>query len=116
LALLPQVDTKCLPELAAADSFGGLAPSALERQGADTTALLRVLDAQNPDLKITVPVLIQQGLSDGTVFSFLTDQLRDQLKARGDALDYRTYPGVTHGGIVTAGLPAANTFLKKRFR
>jgi pimeloyl-ACP methyl ester carboxylesterase len=116
LALLPQVDTKCLNQLGAADSFGGLAPSELERPGADTAQLLSVLDAQNPDLKITVPILLQQGLSDGTVFSFLTDQLRDQLKAKGDSLDYRTYPGVSHGAIVVAGLPAANTFLKKRFR
>jgi pimeloyl-ACP methyl ester carboxylesterase len=113
-ALFPQVDTKCDSGLSAADSFGGLAPSELLRPGADTTALLRVLDAQEPGLKITVPVLLLQGLSDSTVFSFFTDGLRDELKTQGDTVDYRTFPGVTHGTIVAKGLPAANTFLKQR--
>ena len=68
LALYPQVDTKCLGALDASDSFGGEAPASLIRDGADLNPLLKVLDEQeNPDLKITVPVLLLQGLSDSTV-------------------------------------------------
>jgi dienelactone hydrolase len=116
LPLLPQVDTKCNTQLGASDSFGGLAPSELLRPGADTSALLTVLDAQNPDLKIRVPTLLLQGLADSTVFSFFTDDLDKELKAKGDKVDYRTYPGVSHGAIVASGLVAANSFFKKRFR
>ena len=114
LPFVPQVDTKCLSALAAADSFGGIAPKELLREGADLAPLLAVLDANNPDLRITVPVLMLQGGNDSTVFSTFTDELNKQLKAQGDTVDYRIIPGIDHGGIVKAGFPAANRFLKQR--
>ncbi len=115
LPLFPQAQTLCETGLGAASSFGGLAPSELLRQGADETALLKVLDDNNPDLPIKVPVLILQGLADNTVLSFLTDDLNKQLTTRGDKVDYRTYPGVDHGTIVAKSISAANAFYKKRF-
>ena len=115
LALYPQVDQLCESALGASSSFGGLAPSELLRQGADMTALLKVLDAENPDLPIKVPVLLLQGLADNTVLSFFSDDLRKELAARGVTVDYRTYPGVDHGSIVAKSVSAANTFFRKRF-
>jgi len=115
LPLFPQVEKKCHQALTEPDVFGRLAPSEMLREGADQTALLRVLDAQNPGLKIDVPVLLVQGLSDQTVYSFFTDDLNKQLRAHGDRVDYRTYPGVNHGFILRKSLPAANAFLRRRF-
>ena len=40
--------------------------------------------------------------------------LKPELVAKGDKVDYRIYPGVDHGGIVTAANPRALAWLKLR--
>jgi alpha-beta hydrolase superfamily lysophospholipase len=114
LALRPQIHTRCVGQLTASDSYGALAPSELQRPGADLAALLRVLDAQNPALRIRVPVLIAQGRSDNVVFSFFTDELVKQLRGLGVRPDYRTYPGVDHGSIVVRSSAATRAFVRAR--
>ncbi len=42
LALYPTVDQTCLPQLGQPDSYGGMAPSTLLRDGADTGPLYAV--------------------------------------------------------------------------
>ena len=114
--LLPRVYRECIGALVGPNEFGALAPSQLARPGADLSRLIRVLDAQNPALRIRAPVLIAQGAADTTVFPVFTTQLVGELKAKHDAVTYRTYPGVNHGGIVTAGASAATAFLAARLR
>lgn len=116
LALVPAVEQKCLGALAAPTSWGGLAPAAIQKPGTDPAALYRVLDGMNPALKIGAPVLILQGTGDTTVFPALTNMLDTELTNLGDAVDYKTFTGVTHGGIVTSGYAAATTWLGRRFR
>ncbi len=116
LARYPQVDTKCLDRLGLADSLGGLAPSTLLRTGADLTDLGRAFGEMNPALRIRVPVLMLQGLADTTVFPNFTNDLDKELVAKGDAVTYKTYPGVTHGGIVQAANADATAFLKARLK
>ena len=67
-ALVPQVGRECLAQLAEPNSWGGLAPSQIVNPGANTTAAYKVLNAENPALKIAAPVLILQGEADTTVF------------------------------------------------
>jgi pimeloyl-ACP methyl ester carboxylesterase len=114
-ALVPQVETLCLNQLSKSNSWGGLAPSALTRDGADLTALLAVTDAENPKLKIGPPILLLQGDADTTVYKVFTDQLSTELMGLGDSLDYRVFPGIDHGGIVAAGASATTTWLAQRF-
>jgi pimeloyl-ACP methyl ester carboxylesterase len=114
--LIPRVYRECIGSLTRLSELGALAPSQLVRPGADLSRLFRVLDAQNPALRIRAPVLVLQGQADTTVFPVFTGQLVNELKARGDGVTYRTYPGVQHGGIVRASAAAASAFLAARLR
>ena len=114
LALYPEINEKCLPELSQTDSFGGLAPSTLIREDADTTMLDKALKAMNPAVKIAGPVMIAQGSADSTAFPVYTEQLRDELEAKGNRIDYRLYEGVDHGGIVDAADAESLEFFERR--
>src|SRR3954447_23525050 len=73
-ALYPQLDEKCLSDLVKPDSFGSISPAGLVREGADVspvTAALANLDDPD-DLKISGPVLIEQGKADTTVLPTFT--------------------------------------------
>ena len=114
LALFPQVDETCLAQLSKPDSFGGIPPSDLIRDGADTGPLYSVLTDENPAVKTKAPILLAQGSDDTTVFPVYTDQLNDELRALGDAVDYKVFDGVDHGGIPAAAEKVAMKFFKKR--
>lgn len=114
-ALFPQVDQTCLAQLSGPDSFGGVAPADLLQQPVDNTPnFADILKGMNPDVKIGPPVLLAQGTADTTVFPSFTDQLDAQLNDLGDTVDYKTYPGITHGGIVAAAEDDAMDFFQQR--
>jgi hypothetical protein len=48
------------------------------------------------------PIYIALGTEDTTVIPGFTDQLDQQLAAAGTKIDYKHYPGIAHGGIVSA--------------
>lgn len=114
LALYGQVDRVCLAQLSDPSSLGGIAPSMLLRPGADTAALFAELGRMNPAVRTSAPIMIAQGTADATVFEFLTAQLDQELRAEGDAVTYRTYPGVDHGSIVSAAAADALAFFGAR--
>jgi acetyl esterase/lipase len=121
--LYPQTLTQCLPELSAATSFGGLAPKDLFRPNTDFTPISKALQANDPAILLfrSSPVRIEQGASDTTVIPAFTDLLVKDLKGRAkqvkarDVITYKKYPGVDHGGIVTAAAKDATAFIKKAF-
>jgi pimeloyl-ACP methyl ester carboxylesterase len=114
-ALYPSVDVKCLGDMYGADSWGGLAPSEIIREGVDRAPLLASVDRNDPEnLTIKTPVDILQGASDTTVFPAFTDQLFDELEAKGTKLTYKKFPGVDHGGIVRAARKDTRALLKNR--
>jgi pimeloyl-ACP methyl ester carboxylesterase len=117
-ALFPQTETQCLPELSAPDSFGGLSPKAIFKDGTDFGPLAKLLDIQDPShLKITTPLLIDQGSADATVIPLFTDQLAGELTKNGNkGLTYKKYPGVDHGGIVVAAAKDATAWIAKRLK
>ena len=116
LALLPKVDQVCLGELNSPSLFGGLAPASLIRPGADMSKLHSILDAQNPNLKIATPILIAQGLSDTTVFPFMSNQLDTELRDGGNKVTYLTYPDVSHVGVVGAADAPTKKFFAARLK
>src|SRR5918992_5134987 len=116
LALLPLVDKLCLVELNSASAFGGIAPADLVRPGADLEPLHEVLERQNPDLKIAVPILLAQGLADTTVPPPFTDQLERELRARSNRVRHLTYPEVDHVAIVAAADRATRRFFRARLK
>jgi dienelactone hydrolase len=116
-ALYPETLTKCLPQLGAADSLGGLAPADFFKDGADTSPFVSALDASDPEnLKIKSSLAIEQGEADTTVLPGLTDQLVKELRGRGAKIDYKTYKNVGHGAIVVSAADHATKYLKRRLR
>src|SRR4051812_2525176 len=112
-ALYPQTLTKCLGDLAKPSSFGALAPSELLRSDADINPLLKVLNANDPEvLTIRTPLLVEQGKADTTVFPAFTDQLVQAYQQRGETLTYHTYDNVDHGGVVTSAAADATAWIR----
>jgi pimeloyl-ACP methyl ester carboxylesterase len=115
LALYPSVDDKCLGDLYAGDSWGGLAPSEILKSGVDRAPLLDAADKSDPEnLTIKTPIEILQGGSDGTVIPLFTDQLVNELGQKGAKVTYKKYPGVDHSPVVRAAGKDARAFLKKK--
>jgi pimeloyl-ACP methyl ester carboxylesterase len=113
LPFYPLLQSQCLSRLGAKDELGGIPPSHLVRSGADLSVVNPILAAMNPVVQSTAPILIPQGEDDTTVFPFYTAKLRDELLAAGNQLTYKTYPGVDHVGVVTAGEADALAFFQQ---
>ena len=117
LALYPQTKTVCYDALSKPNSFGGLPLNDILKSGADLTPLLNAVGESDPEhLRMKTPVRIEQGTADGTVIPVFTQQLVDEYKQNGVSVVYKTYDGVTHGGVVKAANQNALTFLKGRFQ
>ena len=113
-ALYPQTLTKCLSQLDEPNSLGGLPLDELISQSADLTPEIKELALNDPDnLKIKGPVLIEQGLADTTVIPSFDQELSQELGHNGAKVTYHTYPGATHGGVLTAAAKDATSFLRK---
>ncbi len=116
-ALFPQTATECYDRLSESGSFGGLPLNGIFQSGADITPIVNVVSANDPEtLRPKTPVRVEQGEADGTVFKAFTDQLVDEYAANGVDVSYKTYPGVSHGGIVDKGAGSATKFIKSRFK
>jgi pimeloyl-ACP methyl ester carboxylesterase len=104
-ALYPETLTKCIGDLSQASAFGSLTPAQLFRAGADLTAGYALLGKSDPEhLKIGTPLYVAQGAADTTVIPGFTDALVQQLTSAGAKIEYKHYPGIGHGGIVSAAL------------
>lgn len=114
LAFYPQLEETCLAQLSQPDSLGGIPPSLLIRPGAELTALRAELSANNPAVTTKAPILLAQGLADTTVFPQFTDMLNEELVGLGDNVDYRTFPGVTHGEIPLVAQSDVMAFFAQR--
>ncbi len=115
-ALYPQTLTKCLSQLDQPNSLGGLPFDQLISPSADLTPEVKELALNDPDnLKIKGPVLIEQGLADTTVIPSFDQELSQELAHNGAKVAYHTYPGATHGGVLTAAAKDATSFVRKHF-
>jgi pimeloyl-ACP methyl ester carboxylesterase len=116
-ALYPQTLTQCLGALSQSSSFGALTPADLFRTGVDLNQAFKLLGESDPEhLKIRTPLYIAQGTADQTVIPTFTDQLDSTYLAAGTKVDYKKYPGITHGGIVTAANKDTLAWARSRLR
>lgn len=115
-ALYPQTLTLCESQLIGPASFGGVPANQIPSPSANLAPLVAALKVRDdPDaLRFRTPVLIEQGLADTTVFPIFTQQLDAELTGRGDPVRLRTYPGVTHGGVVIAAAGDATRWIASR--
>jgi dienelactone hydrolase len=116
-ALYGQTETKCLSDLSKSDSMGGLAPSQIFKKDAQLGPVISALDVSDPEnLTIKSPLAIEQGAADTTVQPGLTDDLVKQLRGRGAKIDYKTYKGVNHSGVVVSAADHATKYLKGKLK
>jgi pimeloyl-ACP methyl ester carboxylesterase len=116
-ALYPQTRTVCYDRLSEPGSFGGVPLNQVLAQGNDLQPLLNAVGENDPEhLRMRTPVRIEQGLDDQTVFPAFTQQLVDEYTTNNVNVVYKSYPGVTHGGIVDAAAADAASFIRSRLR
>lgn len=117
-ALYPQTKTKCLSDLSEDNSFGGINLSDIFKDDADISGFIAKLTDNNPGrFKLAKPLLIEQGDNDTTVFPNYTNDLQNELVAKGSKSTLHTYPGVTHSSVVTGDpLADAEKFLKRKLK
>src|SRR4051812_18515728 len=113
----PETLTKCQPQLSQPDSVGGVAPADFFKQDYDLAPLTAALDVSDPEnLKVKSPLDVEQGAADTTVFPGLTEDLVKQYRGRGSKVVYKTYKGVSHGGVVVSAADHATKYLKSHLR
>ncbi len=117
LALYPQTKTACYDALSKSSSFGGLPLNHILKSGQDLTALLNAVGESDPEhLLMKTPVRIEQGTDDKTVIPLFTQQLVDEYKQNGVSVVYKTYDGVSHGGVVKAAATDSTNYIKSRLK
>lgn len=115
-SMLEQGDTGCIGQLRQQDSWGGLNAADVFAPGGDISALVRVLNENNPSaLTFRQPVLVLQGRADTTVPAPATDAMVVQQRATGQPVEYRTYPGADHRGVLDASYADALAWVNARF-
>ncbi|ADT98097.1 alpha/beta hydrolase family protein [Mycolicibacterium gilvum] len=107
--LLTTARNECLAQLNVVPTIPAsqvLAPDA------DLRGLLAYLDRQDP-LQLTprVPVLIAQGTEDVAVNPVGVDKLAKALCGKGVDVDYNTYPGKDHRGVIAASEVTVKDFV-----
>jgi dienelactone hydrolase len=116
-SLYPQTKTRCHDALSKPDSFGGLPLNQFLDKSKDLTPLINAIGENDPEhLRPRTPIRIEQGTADGTVFEAFSKQLADEYTANNVDVVYKTYAGVTHGGVVNAAASDATTWIRKRLK
>ena len=114
LGYYPLVNQLCLPQLGTANRLGGIAPSTMIRSGADTTALFNLLSAEpGGDDEGAGADRPGRRRYDRLQVSY-TDELVSELNDNGDGVTYDVYPGVDHGGVVSAAEDDALAFFRSK--
>jgi pimeloyl-ACP methyl ester carboxylesterase len=116
-ALYPQTKTRCYDALSEPTSFGGVPLNQILRTNVDLQPLLTTVGESDPEhLRPRTPIRIEQGTADGTVFPSFTKLLVDEYVANGVKLTYKTYDGVSHGGVVEAAAGDATKWIRGRLK
>ena len=103
----------CIAQLREASA--GLTLQQILAPDADLSPLRRVLAANEPAAyPPDVPVLILQGTADAVVPQSLTDLLVPDLCRQDVPLQYKTYAGVDHRGVVEASVSDVQAWLAQR--
>lgn len=71
-------------------------------------------DGEIPIVKHSRPVFIAQGLADTVVYPAATAVTADKLRAVGNDLTFRTYPGADHNGVMAAAQPEILSWAAER--
>lgn len=96
----------CAPAVAQ-ELAGRLTSEVYDVDAAEQETLIRLLerDADIPVRRHRRPIFIAQGTADQVVYPPATRTTADQLRAVGNDVTFRFYPGADHGGVMDAAKP-----------
>jgi alpha-beta hydrolase superfamily lysophospholipase len=115
-ALLSDTTSGCIDDIT--HDFARHPVAHLLAADAATQARLGVLLGRydNPDhARAAEPILITQGDVDSDVPEVATNALVSQLCARGDHVEYRTYPGLDHNDLIAGSQVLMHSWITQRF-
>ncbi|OLR93574.1 alpha/beta hydrolase family protein [Actinokineospora bangkokensis] len=114
--LVEPARTECIDALVGTFSKANLPGSEYQPRSAEAAERLRGWFAANELARrpTAVPVLVAQGDADEVVLPEYTDALVKQARAQGSAVDLRTYPGASHGGVLQASARDVAQWLGER--
>ncbi|MEV5603582.1 lipase family protein [Streptomyces sp. NPDC052299] len=116
LAVAGDADRLCIAQLRDPGSWGSLNSDEIFREGADLTALDKVLADNEPGLlSPRLPVLLAQGGKDTVIQPAWTAALDEQLRANGVHVTSYTYPEADHRGVLSASLPDVTRWIDQLF-
>jgi len=82
----------------------------------NSTSVTNIINANEPgQTKLPVKTLIVQGLADTTVLPAITQQLVDNMKAKGSSVDYKTYANETHSSVLIPSATDVGVYLSALF-
>mgnify|MGYP001809665952 CR=1 FL=1 len=116
IANLPELEEQCMSYALTKTSFAtAIAKDAFLAEPKLDAFLAMAKDNEPGLLTISVPTVIMQGDADVTVRPVDTDAVAAELCQGGSVLEYRTYPGADHQGVMKDGADYAANWLKARF-
>ncbi len=116
IAKLPELDIQCMSYALTKTYFAtAIAKHQFLAKPKLDAFLAKAKDNEPGLLKISVPTVIMQGKDDVTVRPVDTDAVAKELCQGGSTVEYRTYPGTDHEGVMKVGADYAATWLKARF-
>jgi hypothetical protein len=98
--------TDCFTALAV-KTAGHLSQEVYDASPAEVERMMGFLE-QDSEVPITQhrrPIFLAQGLADTVVYPAATMATADKLRAAGNDVTLRTYPGADHNGVMAAALP-----------
>ncbi|HEX2125252.1 MAG TPA: alpha/beta fold hydrolase [Thermoleophilaceae bacterium] len=117
--LYPLTLSRCITEITSEDSeFAQTAPRDLFASGADLSGLAKEIARNDPTgLRLTTPLLVEQGSADTTVFPAFTEAMVEGLRKRGGKVTYKRHENIDHTTVVF-GEPQDEAFswVSKRLR
>jgi pimeloyl-ACP methyl ester carboxylesterase len=82
----------------------------------NSPTVANIINANEPgQTKLPVKTLIVQGLADTTVLPAITQQLVDNMKAKGSTVDYKTYPQGAHSSVLYDSATDVGIYLSSLF-
>ncbi len=113
IARFRDLETMCAD--AAADTFTLPLADYLRPPGPNFDTYLKLAAENQPaHTRSVAPVLLVQGLADVAVFPASTEQVLTRMCKLGDRVDYITFPGASHKGVVPLSMPDVISWARAR--
>jgi pimeloyl-ACP methyl ester carboxylesterase len=113
---LPNLSQGCIDDALPSGYWVESDPSRQFLSAADLGPVLRAMAENEPGmLRIAAPTLLLQGGGDRTVPPIATDVVDHDLCGRSSPVLYRTYPGVSHDGLLSAAKAEVEAWVDARF-